>query len=233
MSSDPLFDPDLWCTLSFADQRDALATALLSALDGVEGVSAVVVEAGTVGREYDLTAMVETDVGRLRAPLWSDGRARIFCDPSVHPANRAPLAPGHAVKRAAAELRPRLSVRFTLESRGLTLAFPADAGAERSWTAERSRFRNRTAVTREDRVLEGDEGDLRDLLARFYSGPSLRASDGEGTAFLLREASDLEGPLVTLCQACGRWAEGAAGACPHCGGPADVVVAARPPRRTG
>src|SRR5690606_25292946 len=134
-----------------------------------DGVTDVVVEAGTLGREYDLTAVVETDVGALRAPLWSHARAMVFCDPSVHPANRERFAPGHAVRAAEEALRGRLSVPFTLESRGLTVTLAPREGVERVWTAERSLFRNRTAVTREDRLLEGGAEDVRDLLGHFYT----------------------------------------------------------------
>ena len=89
-----LFSPDRWCVLSFAEKRDALAEALRSALADFDAVKEVVIEAGSIGREYDLTALVETDVGRLRTPLWSHARATLFCDSSVHAANREPLAPG-------------------------------------------------------------------------------------------------------------------------------------------
>lgn len=226
-----LFDPEAWCGLSFLDQRAHLADALLRELEDRPGVTGVQVEAGTVGREYDLTAALQTDVGTLRAPLWSHDRAAIFCDPSVHPANRRQLAPGLAVAEAADRLRRRLDVSFSLESRGLTVTSSPEDGVERVWTAERSRFRNRTAVTREDRVLNPpDELDVRDLLAHFYVGPSLRVG-GEGEAFLLPGASEAEGPLVTLCRACHRWSDGARERCEECGGPAEVVIAARPPRR--
>jgi hypothetical protein len=191
----------------------------------------VVVEAGTLGREYDLTAMIETDVGRLRTPLWAHARATVFCDSSVHPANRRQLAPENAVREAADRLRRRLNVTFSLESRGLTLTMVPEEGVERVWTAERSLFRNRTAVTREDRVLNAADVDVRDLLAHFYVGPSLRVVAEDGTAFLLPEASEAEGPLVTLCHACGRWSEGAHSQCPHCAAVTEVVIAARPPRR--
>lgn len=226
-----LFDPDAWCGRSFAEQREALADALLRELDGVEGVRGVVIEAGTLGREYDLTAAVETDVGRMRAPLWSAGRAMIFCDPSVHPANRRQLAPGIAVRETADRLRRRLEVRYTLESRGLTLTLTPEEGVERTWTAERSLFRNRTAVTREDRVLNAGEVDVRDLLAHFYVGPSLRVAGEGGEPFLLPGASEVEGPVVSLCHACRHWTDGSHSACPNCAGVTDVVIAARPPKR--
>jgi hypothetical protein len=226
-----LFDPEAWCGLSFLEHRSHLAEALLRELGDVGGVTGVQIEAGTVGREYDLTAAVQTDVGTLRAPLWSHARATIFCDPSIHPANRRQLAPGLAVREAADRLRRRLAVPFSLESRGLTLTLEPEEGVERVWAAERSRFRNRTAVTREDRVLSPpEELDVRDLLAHFYVGPSLRVV-GDGEPWLMPEASEVEGPLITLCLSCGRWSEGAHGECPECGGAVDVVIAARPPRR--
>jgi hypothetical protein len=228
---DDLFEPDRWCGLPFAEHRALLAAAVVEALRGEPGVVEVVVEAGTLGREYDLTVALDTDVGRMRTPLWSHARAAIFCDPSVHPANRRQLAPGLAVRDAVDRLRRRLAVPFALESRGLTLTLAPEEGVERVWTAERSRFRNRTAVTREDRVANADEVDVRDLLAHFYAGPSLRAVGEDGTAFLLPAASEVEGPTVSLCQACHHWAEGALQQCPECGGPTDVVIAARPPRR--
>jgi hypothetical protein len=125
-------------------------------------------------------------------------------------------------------------VPFTLEARGLTLKLEPEPGVERTWTAERSRFRNRTAVTREDVVTaKAAEMDVRDLLAHFYTGPSLRAVADDGTAFLLPAASDEEGRLVTLCAACGRWHDDASAACPDCGDPTEVVLATRPPRRVG
>ena len=226
-----LFDPEAWCGLSFLEHRSHLAEALLGELEDEEGVTGVQVEAGAPGREYDLTAAVQTDVGTLRSPLWSHARAVIFCDPSIHAANRRQLAPGLAVRETADRLRRRLNVSFALESRGLTLGLSPEEGVERVWTAERSRFRNRTAVTREDRVLHPPEDlDVRDLLAHFYEGPSLRVS-GEGESFLLPGASEVEGPLVSLCRACHRWSEGARESCDGCGGPTEVVIAARPPRR--
>ena len=226
-----LTDPDLWCPLSDRERRDLLARALLDALRDEPGVRDTRIEAGTVDRPYDYTAVVETDVGNLKTPLWSDARARIFCDPSIHAANRRQLAPGLDLRRAAERLRTRLNVRFTLEPRGLTLTLSPEPGVERTWTAERARFRDRTAVTREDVVARAGELDLRDLLAHFYSGPSLRVQAEDGSAFLLPAASEEEGRLVTLCPACGRWAEGAHAACAHCGGPVETVLAARPARR--
>ena len=189
------------------------------------------IEAGTVDRPYDYTAVVETDVGNLKTPLWSDARARIFCDPSIHAANRRQLAPGLDLRKAAEQLRSRLDVRFSLETRGLTLAMTPEPGVQRTWTAERARFRDRTAVSREDVIEKAADVDLRDLLAHFYSGPSLRAVAEDGTAFLLPAASEEEGRLVTLCLACRRWAEGAAATCAECGGPVETVLAARPARR--
>lgn len=227
-----LDDPERWCPLSFAERREVLAQELRAELEEMEGVTEVVVEAGTPGREYDFTAMVETDAGRLRTPLWSHARAMVFCDSSVHPANRRQLAPSQAVAEAADRLRRRLSVPYSLESRGLTITTSLEEGVERHWTAERSVFRNRTAVIREDRVTNAAADiDLRDLLAHFYTGPSLRLVGKEGEPFLLPAASDAEGPRVSLCAACGRWFEGSQDPCPDCGADTDVVIAARPPRR--
>ncbi|HEX6750145.1 MAG TPA: hypothetical protein VF092_22815 [Longimicrobium sp.] len=232
-----LLDPDLWCPLTDRERREALARAVLAALaalGGAPGVRGARIEVGPVERPYDYTAVVETDVGYLRTPLWSHARAVIFCDPSIHVANRRQLAPALEVDRAADRLRRRLAVPFTLESRGLTLKLEPEPGVERTWTAERSRFRNRTAVLREDVVTaKTEETDVRDLLAHFYTGPSLRAVADDGTAFLLPAQSDEEGRLITLCVKCGRWQEGAAAECAECGGPTEVVMAVRPPRRTG
>jgi hypothetical protein len=226
-----LHDPALWCPLGEGERRDLLAEALGAALGEADGVHAVWIEPGTVERPADYTAVVDTDAGRLRTSLWSDARARIFCDASVHEANRRQLAPAGEVERAAARLRTRLAVRFTLESRGLSLAYSPEPGVQRTWTAERARFRDRTAVTREDVVANAGEVDLRDLLAHFYTGPSLRAVGEDGAAFLLPAASEEEGRLVTLCPACARWAEGSHPACATCGAPADTVLASRPGRR--
>lgn len=226
-----LSDPDRWSALPDRERRDLLAAALLDALEGAPGVQGTRIEVGPVQQPYDLTAVAETDVGDLRTPLWSHARAAIFVDGSIHPANRAQLAPDKAVREAAERLRARLAVPFTLESRGLTATLTPEAGVERTWTAERSRFRNRTAVTREDVVANAAEVDLRDLLAHFYTGPSLRMAAADGSAFLLPAAPEAEGPLVSLCPACGRYAEGSVAACPDCGGPADTVMAVRPPRR--
>jgi hypothetical protein len=232
MSDIDLTEPGSWCDLSFAEQRETLAHAVAAALGDLDFVTAVEVEAGTVGREYDLTVAVQTDVGVLRAPLWSHARATVYCDPSIHPANRAQLSPARAVAETADRLSRRLAAPYALESRGLTIRVPLEDGVDRVWTAERSRFRNRTAVTREDVVGNAaDDIDVRDLLSHFYSGPSIRAVGADGEAFLLREASEVEGPIVSLCQACGRWAAGSVDECPDCGAPADVVVAARPARR--
>jgi hypothetical protein len=229
-----LLDPDLWCPLSDRERRELLARAVHDALRDAPGVTGARIEVGPVERPYDYTAVVETDVGDLRTPLWSHARATIFCDPSIHVANRKQLAPAIDLERAAERLRRRLAVPFTLESRGLTLKLEPEPGVERTWTAERSRFRNRTAVSREDVVTaKTEEVDVRDLLAHFYTGPSLRAVADDGTAFLLRAQGEEEGRLVTLCVACGRWAEGSAAACPDCGGPTEVVMAVRPPRRVG
>lgn len=229
---DLLFEPDLWCGRSLREHRELLASALLSALEGAPGVTGTRVEVGPIGREYDTTAVVETDVGDLRTPLWSHARASIFCDPSIHPANRKQLAPGLAVREAADRLRPRLAVRYALESRGLTVTYEVEPGVERTWSAERSRFRGRTAVTREDRIANAAEVDLRDLLAHFYEGPALRLVGEDGSAFLLPAGADpTHGPLVSLCVACQRWSEGPATECPHCGKPVEVVAAVKPVRR--
>lgn len=221
-----------WCSMDFHDQRAALAEAVSDALGSPDVVQEVVIEAGPTDRRYDLTVRVQTAAGRLRAPLWSHGQATIFCDPSIHPANRAQVGPAAAVERTVAELAARLAVPFQLESRGLTFSQALEEGVERVWTAEHSRFRKRTAVSREDIVANAGDVDVRDLLAHFYEGPSLRLVSGEGEAFLLPAAASVEGPLVTLCASCGRWSEGGASVCPECGSDAvDQVVAARPPRR--
>ncbi len=234
MNDSPLFEPDLWAPLSFREHRTLLAEALLRELEGAPGVTGTRIEVGTVGKEYDLAAVVETDVGELRTPLWSHARASIFGDESIHVANRRQLAPGLALREAAQRLRPRLAVRFALESRGLTLTHEVEPGVERTWTAERSRFRGRTAVTREDRIANPGEVDLRDLLAHFYEGPALRLVGEDGKAFLLPAGTDpAGGPLVSLCLACHRWMEGSIPECPECGGPAEVVVAVRAARSPG
>jgi hypothetical protein len=227
-----LFEPDLWCAHTLAEHRALLADALLRALEGADGLAGATIQVGTEARPYDLTAALETDVGVLRTPLWSHARAQVFCDGSIHPANRKQLAPGLAVREAADRLRRRLAVPFALESRGLTLTLAVEEGVERVWSAERSMFRGKTSVTREDRVARPGDVDLRDLLAHFYNGPALRLVGGDGTAFLLPAASeDADATLVTLCRACRRWSDGAADRCPECGGPADVVAAAPPARR--
>ncbi|HEU0055281.1 MAG TPA: hypothetical protein VFQ39_18970 [Longimicrobium sp.] len=231
MAFPELHDPDLWCPLTDAARRELLARAMAEALAGAPGVTGARIEVGTVERPYDYTAVAETDVGDLKTPLWSHARAVIFCDLSIHAANRKQLAPGLEVERAAERLRRRLAVRFTLEARGLTLAYEVEPGVERTWTAERSRFRNRTAVTREDVVAKPGDVDVRDLLAHFYTGPSLRAVGEDGAAFLLPARAEEEGRLVTLCPACQRWDEGSRATCEHCGAPADTVLATRPGRR--
>lgn len=232
MGDSPLFDPDLWCGRTPAEHRTLLAEALLRELESEPGVTGTSVQPGPIERPYDLTATVETDVGMLRTPLWSHARAVIFCDESVHPANRRQLAPGHAVREAADRLRRRLNVRFTLESRGLTLTLSPEPGVERVWSAERSLFRGKTAVTREDRIAQAADVDLRDLLAHFYSGPALRLVGEDGSAFLLPAASEGEdAELVSLCHQCRRWHEGALAECPACGATVDVVAATRPARR--
>lgn len=232
MQDEPLIDPEEWCSLDLAGRRARLVAALEAALAGTDGLTAVVVEVGPIGREYDLTAVAETDVGRLRTPLWSHARATIFCDPSVHPANRAQYAPADAVRDAADRLRRRLAVPYRLESRGLTITLSPEAGVERTWTAEHSLFRKRTAVTREDRIERPGDLDVRDLLAHFYTGPALRLVNETGENFLLPEASEAEGPLVTLCLDCDRWSEGAKERCPNCDGErVETVIAVRPGRR--
>ena len=227
-----LLEPDLWCPLADRERRELLARALLAELEGAPGVKGTRIEVGPVERPYDYTAVAETDVGDLKTPLWSHARATIFCDPSIHPANRGQLAPGPEVRRAAERLRRRLAVPFALEARGLTLKLEPEPGVERTWTAERSRFRNRTAVTREDVVTaKAADGDVRDLLAHFYTGPSLRVVGADGAAFLLPAASEEEGRLVALCLACHRWEEGPREDCGACGGPVETVLATRPARR--
>ncbi|MDB4951964.1 MAG: hypothetical protein JWM27_4613 [Gemmatimonadetes bacterium] len=231
MADPALTEPDLWAALSDRERRDLLAAALLAELEGAPGVTGTRTEVGPVDRPYDYTAVAETDVGDLRTPLWSHVRATIFVDPSVHPANRKQLAPGPEVARAAERLRTRLAVPFALEPRGLTVTLAPEPGVQRTWVAERARFRDRTAVSREDVVAKAGEVDVRDLLAHFYTGPSLRLVAPDGTAFLLPAASEEEGRLVSLCERCGRWSEGPAAGCPGCGGPAEVVRAVRPSRR--
>lgn len=235
MNRPELLEPDLWCALPHGERRERLAEALRDHLAGAPGVRELRIAVGPVERPWDLAAVAEADVGELRVPFWSQARAELFCDGSVHPANRAPHAPGPALERAAATLRSRLDVPFTLESRGLTFVLEPEPGVERTWTAERSRFRNRTMVTREDRVSNAaPDLDVRDLLAHFYTGPALRLVAGDGTAFLLPESSDAgAGRLVTLCPRCERWAEGSHAECPHCGAPADTVAALRPALRSG
>ena len=221
-----------WCSLTFPQRREWLVRTLSEHLSAHSAVTAVTVEVGPTGREYDLTAVVDTDVGRLRTPLWSHARASIYCDGSVHPANREQLSPVKAAEEAAGRLNTRLAVPYTLESRGLTFSTTPEEGVQRTWTAEHSLFRKRTAVVREDRVERAGELDVRDLLAHFYTGPSIRLVSESGEAFLLGPAADAEGPLVTLCRSCSRWAEGALASCSSCGSSAvDPVVATRHERR--
>lgn len=227
-----LLEPDLWCALSDRQRRDRLAGELWRLLHDAAGAREASIGMGPVDRPYDLTAILLTDVGALRTPLWSHARATIFCDSSVHPANRKQLAPGFAVQQAADQLRRRTAVQFNLEARGLTLTLSPEPGVERTWTADRSRFRGRTAVTREDRIDQAADVDLRDLLAHFYTGPALRCVNAAGDAFLLPAAAEPEpGALMTLCMHCRHWSEGAHAACLHCGGAADVVVSTPASRR--
>jgi hypothetical protein len=227
-----LFDPELWGGHTFAEHRSLLADALLRALQAEPGVSGSSVQVGPVDRPYDLTATVDTDVGPLRTPLWSHARATIFSDHSIHPANRRQLAPGLALQEAADRLRRRLAVPFALESRGLTITLAPEDGVERVWSAERSLFRGRTAVTREDRIARPGDVDLRDLLAHFYSGPSLRLVAEDGSAFILPGATDdADARLISLCFGCRQWSEGVLAQCPHCGHAVDVMAASRPARR--
>lgn len=227
-----LLDPDLWCPLSSLERRELLAAELFERLRGEDGVVGARIEPGPFGNEYDLTAVIETDVGDLRTPLWSHVRSGIFCDSSIHPANRRQLAPGHALGEAAERLRSRLAIRLVLESRGASFTWRLGDEVERVWTAERALFRGRTAVTREDRLGSPGEGDLRDLLALHYTGPALRLVAEDGTPTLLPGAiEEADGRLVSLCTACGRWAEGGARECSECGAPAEPVIAHRPHRR--
>jgi hypothetical protein len=232
MNDPRLFDPDRWCRLSLREQRDTLAATLVDRLGSGSVVRGASIEVGPVERPYDLTAALETDVGTLRAPLWSHARAVIFCDASVHPANRERFAPGHALERTADSLRRRLAVPVRLESRGLTFSLALDAGVERTWSAEKSLFRGKTVVVREDRIAEPGDADLRELLARHYSGPAQRLVLEDGSAiFLPGGADDADGALISLCASCGRWDEEVLERCISCGGPVDVVHATRPPRR--
>ena len=230
---DSLLDPNTWCSLTDTERRDLLARSLLDELDSEPGVVGTRIDVGPIERPYDYTAVVQTDVGDLRTPLWSHARAQIFCDESIHPANRRQLAPGLAVRKAADRLRRRLAVPFALESRGLMVTLSPEDGVERVWTAERSLFRGKTSVTREDRIEKAAADlDLRDLLAHFYSGPALRLVAEDGSAFLLPGAAEAEdGRLISLCQACGRWEEGPRSECGECCGTVDVVAAVRPARR--
>jgi hypothetical protein len=226
-----LTDPDRWGELPLAEQRRLLAEAVRTELDGTAPVEAVEIEIGPVERPYDLTIAVCTEVGTLRAPLWSHARASLFTDRSVHPENRRRFAPGEALREALELLRPRLAVPYALETRGLQVTYrPAD-GVERTWSAERSLFRGKTAVVREDRIEDPGEADLRELLARHYAGPSLRVVGDDGTAFLLPGSAEIaDGALVSLCPRCRKWEEGVVERCPECGSPVDTLLATRPPR---
>lgn len=228
VATDPM-GVEAWEGLSFSEHRNLLTQALRDELVGREEVRDVMIEPGPTSRVYDLTAVVETDVGRLRTPLWSHARATIFSDPSVHPANREQLGPRGAVREAARRLERRLAVPYRLESRGLTITLSPEPGVERTWTAEHSAFRKRTSVVREDRVARPADVDVRDLLAHFYTGPSLRLVSDDGPAFLLPGATEAEGPLITLCGDCGRWFEGTHATCENCGGTrVETIRAARP-----
>ncbi|MDR0787233.1 MAG: hypothetical protein LBG44_05150 [Gemmatimonadota bacterium] len=227
--------PENWRVLGFSRRREILVALLKAELEAA-GFAGIItdlrIEPGPIGREYDLTALVETDVGRLRTPLWSHARAMLYCDSSLHASNRVRFDPTAAIREATHRLRDRLAVPFRLESRGLTITLPREGDAERSWTAEHSLFRKRTAVVREDRVEGASEVDVRDLLARFYTGPSLRLVDEQGAAFFLRGGDEVEGPMITLCHACGHWSEGTAGSCSGCASDAvDTIIAARVPAR--
>jgi hypothetical protein len=232
VEQEAILDIDRWCELDLAGRRAWFLQELERLLGERDEIRSLAVEVGPIGREYDLTAMVETDVGRLRTPLWSHGRATIFCDRSIHQANRRQIGPREAVAEAADRLGGRLAVPYRLESRGLTFTLEIEGGVERTWTAEHSRFRKRTAVVREDRVDDAAELDVRDLLAHFYSGPSLRLVGPDGEAFLLPAAPEAEGPLATLCHHCNRWTEGAHSRCPECGSEAvDHILAVPSVRR--
>ena len=226
------FEPEVWSCLSLMERRAALAVAAQSALGEGFGVQQVTIEVGPIGREYDLTLVVDTDVGRVRTALWSDARARIFCDESIHAANRMQIGPARAIADAVERLRRRLAVPYRLESRGLTIEQRLEDGVTRTWTAEHSRFRKRTAVTREDLVERAADVDVRDLLAHFYTGPALRLVNEAGEPFLLSEAIEVDGEQITLCRSCSHWSYGSASACPECGSAAvETVIAAKPPKR--
>lgn len=230
--SDLLTDPDRWAAADMPARRRALESALAAALGDRPEVVELRVEWGPPGRPYDLVAAVVTDVGVLRAPFWSQARAELFADASVHPANRQAFAPAPALERAVAALRRRLAVPARLESRGLVLRWEIAPGVERVWAAERSRWRGHAVVVREERIADPGDADLPALLRDRYTGPALRVVPEGGSPFFLPEQADPDaGPLVSLCPACHRWAEGAQERCPHCGGPVDVRVAIRPTRR--
>jgi len=232
MATANFFDPDAWCGLDLAGHRKLLANELTDRLGAGLGIREVMIESGPVARPYDLTVLVETDVGRLRTHLWSHDQAVIFCDPAIHPANRKQIGPDLAVTAAATRLKLRLRVPYDLEPRGLVIRLQPEPGVTRTWTAEHSRFRRKTAVTREDVVEKADDLDVRDLLAHFYVGPSLRLVSGAGEAFLLPEAVEVEGRLVTLCRHCEHWSEGSHPTCPNCRAePVETVLASRPPKR--
>jgi hypothetical protein len=221
-----------WCGMSMAERREWFVTTLEAAFSEDDAVTGARVEVGPVERPYDLTAVLETDAGDLRAPLWSHARASIYCDGSVHPDARGRLAPEGAVEEAAAALRQWLAVPYELGQRGLTVTIDRGEGLARTWTVEKSLFRGAATITREDRMESPpEEADLRDLLEAFYAGPSLRLVGKEGPLHLPAGADGTAAPLVSLCPRCERWAEGDRAACPHCGGPVEVTVRLRPARR--
>ena len=220
---------DGWTDATVAERRAALAAALREALGDRGEIAEITIEPGPIGREFDLTVVATTDVGRMRTPLWSHARAMMYEDPSIHPANREQFSPAGEIEAASDRLRRRLAVPYALESRGLTVTLSPEPGVERTWTAEHSTFRRRTSVTREDRVENAADVDVRDLLAHFYTGPSLRLVSADGDPFLLPARAEVEGLPVTLCYGCGSWSEGSSANCSACGSDrVEAVIAARP-----
>jgi hypothetical protein len=221
-----------WCGMSLGERREWFVTALAAAFSEDDAVTGARVEVGPVERPYDLTAVLETDAGDLRAPLWSHARASIYCDGSVHPDARRRLAPEVAVQEAAATLGRWLAVPYELGQRGLSVTIDAGEGLARTWTVEKSLFRGAATITREDRMENPpEEADLRDLLEAFYTGPALRLVGKEGTLHLPAGNDGASAPLISLCPRCERWAEGDLAECPHCSGPVEVSVRLRPTRR--